>query len=317
MVGGCPQTARAVLPKQCNKRLWHRGFKGRFAAFHWDTWWFDNWQWVDDMGGQAIAAALAHYNDSEQTAWTSGASLKRFVDALPFQNKHLTAHSMGNIVASEAMRLGMHVTNYVLMQAAVPAACYDEAEYVRQTLQYQHYGITMWESASPDDDPDPVTRALAYRGRFQNLNGNIISFFLPQDYATYIPWEINNDQTKPPSGLLVTNFGYARNAASGEKLYKFTGAAFDHYITEPYESMPYASRSWGKAAGAFGPTETTIGTQGSIDESIDLSSSAYQLPGENSGFGDEHSGQFNARIQHLQPFYDRLINTLGIGPPNP
>ena len=44
---------------------------------------------------------------------------------------------------------------------------------------------------------------------------------------------------------------------------------------------------------------------------IDLSSSAYQLPGENSGFGDEHSGQFNARIQHLQPFYDRLINTLG------
>ena len=51
--------------------------------------------------------------------------------------------------------------------------------------------------------------------------------------------------------------------------------------------MPYASRSWGKAAGAFGPTETVLsGTQGSIDESIDLS---FLVPinflEKNSGFG--------------------------------
>jgi|GEM_PF-6639400 len=41
-------------------------------------------------------------------------------------------------------------------------------------------------------------------------------------------------------------------------------------------------------------------------------------PGESfSGFGDEHSGQFNANIQNLKPFYDTLINKLEIGPPNP
>ena len=51
---------------------------------------------------------------------------------------------------------------------------------------------------------------------------------------------------------------------------------------------------------------------------VDLSAADFALPGESfSGFGDEHSGQFNANIQSLKPFYDTLINKLGIGPPNP
>ncbi len=40
------------------KRLWHRGLKGRFAAFRWDTHWSDKYGWLP-YAGQAIDSYLA------------------------------------------------------------------------------------------------------------------------------------------------------------------------------------------------------------------------------------------------------------------
>ena len=80
----------------------------------------------------------------------------------------------------------------------------------------------------------------------------------------------------------------------------------DHYLTDPYEAMPYGCRTWAKALGAESRTA------GSIDGSVDLSSANYNSPGESSGFGDEHSGQFNARIQQLRPFYDAVLDSFGL-----
>jgi hypothetical protein len=217
------------------KRLWHRGFKGRFAAFHWDTWWHDGAsEWLP-FGGGAIDAYLAHYNDSEYTAWHAVSVLKNFVNGLSFENKNLAAHSMGNIVTGEALRQGMAVTNYALMQAAVPAACYDEdEERIRQTTQYVHHAgplfFTIWDSPTPDNDADSTTRNLAYRGTLKNVGGNLINFYLPQDYATSFAWEINNDQTKPPmyqgetaNASLCFNFEYNPNGQPAKKLWKFAG----------------------------------------------------------------------------------------------
>jgi hypothetical protein len=46
---------------------------------------------------------------------------------------------------------------------------------------------------------------------------------------------------------------------------------------------------------------------------MDLSEATYALPGEEfSGFGDEHSGQFGARIQQLKPFYNELLRQFEI-----
>jgi hypothetical protein len=36
------------------------------------------------------------------------------------------------------------------------------------------------------------------------------------------------------------------------------------------------------------------------------------LPGESSGFGDEHSAQFNARIQSLKAFYNDVLDSFGL-----
>ncbi len=312
------------------KRLWQRGFKGRFAYFRWNTHWSDAYDNVPVIG-QAAEAYFAKYNSSEYTAWYQGGKLKTFVvEQLPVEYTiNIAAHSMGNIVAGSALALGMTVDNYALMQAAVPAACYDEREIIKQNTPVRHAvkakfwklqvpagGITVWDEESPDDDPDQITRGLAYRGMLKDIGGqncNLINFYLETDEATSYAWEINNDVTKP-SGLLSGQFRYKRNNPNGQKLYKdYGGGLYDYMWLSRYESMSFACRTWGKAAGAEAQTEGAIPAANKVN----LGSSAFQLPGEQlPGFGDEHSGEFNANIQNLKPFYDTLLDEFEV-PRNP
>jgi alpha-tubulin suppressor-like RCC1 family protein len=304
------------------KRVWHRGFRGRFAAFHWDTWWNDSAGWLPFQIGDAIDAYLSHYNDSEYVAWQSGAALKQFVDQLPFETKNIIAHSMGNIVASEALEEGMSVANYVLLQAAVPSACYDENEQrIRQASQYVlsagPLSFTMWDSPTPDEDTDSATRALAYRGTLQSIGANatLINFYLPNDQATSFAWEINNDQSKPPlyqgnepNATFDFNFEYDPNGLPGQKLWKFDTAIDEptYYLSFKPEAMAFACRTWGKAVGAWGATRGAIDS----DRSSDLSDPSF---GGLNGFDTEHSAEFNRGIQGLQLFYNTLLDKLSVG----
>ncbi|GEM_PF-2374597 len=285
------------------KRLYWRGFKGRFAAVRWDTGYSDNWQWVP-MAGQTIDAYLASYNDSEHTAWQTGPALKSFVDSLTgFTSKNIVAHSMGNIVVGGALANSMSVNNYALLQAAVPAACYDDGANLKQSpstttvnVGVTNITVNLWNKDTPDDDTDTPTRAMAYRGRLKSVGGTLTSFYLPQDNATSYAWELNNAIMKPAS-----YFGYDRTASSGQRLYKtkLGGLLIDHYLTDPNEAEPYACRTWAKAAGAESRTS------GKVSGSVDLSSSDY-------GFGTQHSAEFNWNIQGLEPFYNKLLDSLGI-----
>src|SRR6267154_1609760 len=299
------------------KRLWQRGFNGRFMAFHWDTWWYDGAGWVPFGTGDAIDAYLAHYNDSEHIAWYAGAGLKDCIDHLSSQKKHIIAHSMGNIVAGSALRGGLQIDNYALLNAAVPAACYDEDEgRIRQTVQAVHdagpFHFTMWDSTSPDSDSDLITRDMAYRGTLKNAAGTLVNFFLPDDYATSFAWEINNDQTKPPSSdtLFDKKFEYNPAGSPGEKLYKFHDDQFtgfllvDYTITNKFEAMAFACRTWGKAVGAWGATEGAIHPGNKVDLSNPLVGAGAK------GFDNEHSAEFDRRIQVLKPFYDVLLDKL-------
>jgi len=86
------------------------------------------------------------------------------------------------------------------------------------------------------------------------------------------------------------------------------------FANERHKAMSYACRTWGKAAGAESQTQGAIAERNKVN----LGDSKFQLPGEQySGFGDEHSGQFKANIQRLKPFYDELMDRLGLGDPNP
>ncbi len=110
------------------KRIWHRGFKGRYAAIRWNTDWSSAFNNVP-LIGETLDAYLADYNDSEHEAWLAGEALKNFVTSLPGNTKNLVAHSMGNVVVGSAFRHEMTVDNYSMLHAAVPASCYDTGQY--------------------------------------------------------------------------------------------------------------------------------------------------------------------------------------------
>jgi hypothetical protein len=169
----------------------------------------------------------------------------------------------------------------------------------------------LWNQQTPDDDPDPVTRALAYRGRLKNVPRTLTSFYLPDDYATSFAWELNNALTKPPDASLAGRFLYKRNFPPGKKLIKGiddpnTGEVVaDRYIVDPNEAQSYACRTWGKAVGA------EARTNGPVSSRVDMSSNIFS-PGKTGGFAKEHSAEFNYDIQKLDAFYRELLTQLNI-----
>lgn len=307
------------------KRIWHRGFRGRFGYFRWNTDWSDAFDKVPGVG-EAAEAYFADYNKSEYEAWRNGASqLKTFVEKLPKKyTRNIAAHSMGNIVAGSALAKGMKVTNYAMLQAALPASCLDDRAILQQNLPVSHSvslnfwgipvplptSITVWDQASPDGDADPLTQKLAYRGILKGIakNCNPINFYLPNDNATSYAWEINNGVTKAP-GEWANQYRYIPNNPLGKRLFKDYGEGiFDYTWSSRFESMSFAASSWGKAVGAEPRTEGAV----PVGSTVNLGSPTFQLPTEpaNSGFGKQHSGQFNANIQELTPFYERLLQAL-------
>jgi len=103
------------------KRLWWQGYKGHVVNLDWPTLCFTS-----------IVPPPDNYDRSEYRAYQSGQYLEMLLEWLD-TTKHrrkvnILAHSMGNIVASEALRQlppGIQVNAYVASQAAVSAQAYD------------------------------------------------------------------------------------------------------------------------------------------------------------------------------------------------
>jgi hypothetical protein len=206
---------------------------------------------------------------------------------------------MGNVVCSGALLSNAPVNHYVLLQAAVPAACFDRNSILQQEPQTRTYpigSVNLWSARTPDDDEGAITRSLAYRGRLIATAVDAISFYLPEDRATVYAWEFNN-AFKPDNG-----FFYSRNEVDGQRLWK-NESGIRRSLADPYEAMPYADQAWSKCAGA----ESRTG--GVIARSIDLNASFR--------FKDNHSAEFEGSIQALQPFYSDLLNVIGSQQSNP
>jgi len=112
------------------KRLYRQGFRGEFAAFDWPT-------FADSEGGpQGTTTENANlsYNASEFQAFRSGQPLMKFLAKKQAGGPvHLLAHSMGNVVAAEALRQWTVagkaqplVTSYTAMQGAISAGAYGD-----------------------------------------------------------------------------------------------------------------------------------------------------------------------------------------------
>jgi hypothetical protein len=224
------------------------------------------------------------------------------------------AHSQGNIVMMETLkRLATAgqapIDNYVLMQAAVPAQCYDAA-----VPNFPAYMALEGLIPTPD----------TYRNYGSGINdalragGQMVNFFNPLDFALAI-WDLNQGYyvsttngaiTMKPNTLL----GYYTDATSHRLRTNFWNQTFlstlygGYYdgptrsVTDPYEVMPFISRPRSKAVGA------QAGVQGQIrGGEVNLQTKF----GFGRGSGD-HSGEWNRSIQEPQAkqFYPALVESL-------
>lgn len=198
------------------KRLYWQGYTNRFGAFRWPS----AFNFGDDLFSYPGPVFVPdHYNRSENYAWRAGEGARQLLVSLNqrYPGKvHLLAHSMGNIVAGEALALnaqkyggGQIVNTYVASQAAVSLHAYNGAnndpsfqlpfQYVHPKLDYA-FAPSNWESGTPNVHRDWLATnrvSCVARVNFYNLH----DFALQMD-----AWGFN--QIFKPSGNQGGSYRY-------------------------------------------------------------------------------------------------------------
>jgi hypothetical protein len=263
---------RRALAETAYKRMWHQGFRGGFGLFSWPT------EWVP-------LPYLAHlsFERSELRAWMSAPGLLEVLLSpilQPYAGRlRVFAHSLGNVVVSEALRLGAEtgrsglVHAYIATQAAVPASAYDTTV-GRAPDVYSRY---------------PVGGEY-YFSRLGRVAENVINFINEDDFALGF-WRINN--ALKPDRIL----GYRHNGRSEQF---FRNSTLLRFPENRYEIFSFAARSSG---GPLGATQV----RGVVNRTVDLK--------REFGFGGssaDHSGQFMGNIQTIGPYWARLLNEMDV-----
>jgi pimeloyl-ACP methyl ester carboxylesterase len=180
------------------KRLYWQGFRGEFTAFDWPTFadtegplqdrdpWITKHWYPDAMVENAYRNLT--YNASEYQAWRSGQALMNYLSDIRSPNgaTHLLAHSMGNVVAAEALRqwsasghdTAVHLVNtYVAMQGAISAGAYgsDDTGAIDESSSdlYRH-----WPSGDGTDTDDYYMRGA------ESAAKKWVNMYNPDDAAT-------------------------------------------------------------------------------------------------------------------------------------
>jgi hypothetical protein len=238
------------------KRLYWQGYQGRFGEFRWPTDFGFTGLW------QIIATNSAekdNFDNSEYQAWRSAIGLTNLLTHLNAEYSgqvYMLAHSMGNVVAGEALRLAgssQMVNTYVASQAAVSSHTYDT-----NIANYSFY-YPPWSLSA--DTPN------IYRNWFASNNGGgagrAISFYNTNDFALQRSIWQRDELLKPDQDVLegsdIWYYGYSGSVsdpAPWNNFYKedTNSTTVDFNIVTSlnnrYEVMGYAAQSYTTALGA-------------------------------------------------------------------
>jgi pimeloyl-ACP methyl ester carboxylesterase len=289
------------------KRLYWQGYQGKFAALRWPTRSADT---DTNLLFTYVPSVNFTYNRSEHIAFKSANGAASFFNYLhqryPDYKISVAAHSMGNILMMQTLKLlaasyQTPLDNYVLMQAAVPACCYDTTVTNLPLFAQEEIAV-----------PTPNTYSNYAYGIDNALKGTAINFYNPLDYALSA-WQINEGFLLSTTNEILTFkpnafFGYSYNPVTLETRVttnywqSFVGVSnvIPRIITDPIEMMPFVAR----------PRSLAVGAQGGVDKVLD-SHQEVNLQ-DQLGFTSEkcdHSGEFNRNIQELQVqvFYTNLL----------
>lgn len=321
------------------KRLYWQGYQGRFGSFRWPT--------RDKFGGNSAVENYfdavvfpQHYDNSEFNAWKSASRLRDLLVKLNARHPnqvHLLAHSMGNIVAGEALRLAGNsqvVNAYVASQAAIPAHVYDGTiAGAANLLNFTYNNPSIPDGFEPE--------AGAYGPATPNIYGNYlagnsaaagrrVNFFNPNDYALAPnAWQFNQ-VLKPDNAPFRASYRFHGTPHDG--LARYTPGSVDDvppyssfgrydlgstvisYLpvnSDRYEIMAFAAEARSKAMGSL-----AVGT---LNDSINLTDPAEaiwpadtqdQAPNQYSRH-KWHSAQFRSTYMRQQGYWRILLGADG------
>jgi hypothetical protein len=295
------------------KRLWHQGYKGRFGAFRWPTFYFDrgNFGIPLPVPDHWETPERTHFDASEHRAWASAPGLLGLLGQLnsgQFNGKvRIMAHSMGNIVASEALRQasGNVAHTYVSSQAAMPAHCYDAAAPL-MTYYYPNtpglgkttpnvYGFHWAPGVTSFPDQWQAENRPAYmHGNYMlGKATNFINYYNDRDWALDWPRWQATQQSKPD-----IYYNYLYTTTSRGFIYRPVDPFQNRNLTFPanrHEIFSWAAESHSWALGA----QWVAGVFGT---NFDLK---VQL-----GYGSAHkfhSGQFRGTNMQRGAYWERLL----------
>lgn len=170
------------------KRLYWQGYTNRFGSLRWPT----TYGFTGSVKDIIIDAH--NYDNGEYTAWRSSEGLRLHLLNLNqrYPNKtYLVAHSMGNVVAGEALALnaekyngGQIVNTYVATQAAIPLNCYNQSIIPSYSINFlytpanflDNYVSVNWDSRTFNVYPGWLATNVVSCGAR-------INFYNPHDYA--------------------------------------------------------------------------------------------------------------------------------------
>lgn len=243
------------------KRLYWQGYQGRFGEFRWPT----SWGFTGNFG-QLITDPQEkdNFDNSEYFAWLSGTGLLNKLNTLNVEypgHVYVLAHSMGNIVMGEALRLAGNnevVNTYVASQAAVTAHTYDT------NVPNYSFSRTIGFVQFNFGPNTPNIYGNWFAGNNGGGAGQVISYYNVNDYAlSPLSWQL--DQLIKPDTLVAENgalwnYGYSGSTNDPPPWNNFfktndvTGARvnFDivNILTNRYEVMAYAAQAYTTALGA-------------------------------------------------------------------
>ena len=316
---------RRAFAETAFKRLWHRGYKGAFGLFSWPTEYLPIADALDLLSLLRKTENRQNYDRSELKAFGSASALhgvlEKLNDSYPEQVR-VFAHSMGNVVTSEALRLESEssvaprllVHAYVASQAAVSAHAYDESteplpDLWPNVFDSIRYGRNRHIPSVPDVYAEYPETGRPYFRDINKAAGKLVNFFNPlcpivfwvwqaNQYTKYdLGWSYAPQDYRNRSGLIIQPKGFYRQTNIGRVRLNFPENRYEIFA----HIAPSWSHSLGHQKGVGGPFTTS--------EEVDLSMPPFSY---GSSPTVTHSAQFLSTIQRRYLYYDRLLQTFNL-----
>jgi pimeloyl-ACP methyl ester carboxylesterase len=289
------------------KRLYWQRYQGRFGEFRWPT--------GNGFSGKISALFDArNYDNSESNAWASATGLTNLLTQLNAEypgHVYLMAHSMGNVVAGEALRLASSqlVNTYVAMQGAVPAHCYDATTANRSSSGPPDRYAAYWTNGAP----------CYFNGTAGA--GSYINFYNTNDWALGY-WNLDQDPFKPDnSGVPFPGYYYTTPSGTHPSgFYKIIGSTdYDLYFpASTYEIFAYADRAWSYALGAQANVGGSFQLLG-VPQQVNLPSvwpidTHPQIDNKSYSAHVWHSAEFRSDNMSRVIFWNTVLKRMNISP---